>query len=104
MRLQTLVPSTRTYGSMRAATWRTVAKSTPRISAHRSSGAATGRANVGSRAFQACMPGSVDEQVFERQWHEADEVRGHRHLRQFAWSTVPTSTLRLAGSAGSHLG
>lgn len=48
VRLQILVPSARMYGSVLAASSRTVARSTPSSSAHRSSGAAIGRPRSGS--------------------------------------------------------
>jgi hypothetical protein len=43
----------------------TAASSTPKSSAHRSSGAATGQVRVWSWVSQACMGGSVGEQMFE---------------------------------------
>jgi hypothetical protein len=40
-------------------------KLNPRSSAHRSSEAATGQVRVWSWVSQVCMPGSVDEHMFE---------------------------------------
>jgi hypothetical protein len=45
-------------------------------------GGGDGPGQGGSWASQACMPGSLDEHMFEQQWDEAGEHPGHDVLSQ----------------------
>src|SRR5215217_3105142 len=76
-------------------------RSTPWSSAQRSRGAAMGRVRVGSWAFQACMPGSLDEHMFEQQWDEAGEHPGHDVLSHDLWRWAGGSAGLLADNRNS---